>query len=160
MSIQNVVYCRAGITLFLLVNLFSVAFAQNDTLAVIPFFVKQQKVYFKCSVDRSDSLTFLFDTGASPMVITDSIARNQLNMVMDSEVQNQGANGINTVKASTNHIFHLGKITLHGIRFLSIPYPGHPFDGVLGLDVMKRYVIKVDYKRHKLLFFDKETFKY
>ena len=136
------------------------AYAQNDTVAVIPFFVKQQKIYFKCRVNQSDSLTFVFDTGASPMVITDSIARNQLKMLMDSEVQNQGVNGISTVRASSNNTLMLGGLTLDSIRFLSIPYTGHPFDGVLGLDVIKRYVIKVDYKKHKLYFFNKSTFKY
>ncbi len=132
----------------------------NDTLAVIPFVLKAQKIYFKCRVNNSDSLTFLFDTGASPMVITDSIALNVLKLTMDGEVRNQGANGISTVKASNNNVLHLGGITLTGIRLLSIPYPGHPFDGVLGIDVMKRYVIRVDHKKRKLYFFDKDTFRY
>jgi hypothetical protein len=160
MNFKIASYYRAGFIIILLINLFTPAFAQQDTVAVIPFFLKQQKIYFKCSVNNSDSLTFLFDTGASPMVITDSVALNQLKMVMDSKVENQGANGISTVHASTNNQLTLGGITLSGIRFLSIPYPGHPFDGVLGLDVMKRYVIKVDYRKHKLLFFNKDTFKY
>ena len=135
-------------------------FAQTKPLTEVPFFIKEEKIYFKCRVNHSDSLTFLFDTGASPMVIADSVAVNRLRLKMDSEVQNEGANGISTVKVTRHHQLNIGNLDIAEVSFVSIPYPGYPFDGVLGLEVMKRYVIKVDYKSRKLLFYDRAAFVY
>jgi hypothetical protein len=73
--------------------------AQNKPVATLPFELKSDnRIYIKCRVNQSDTLTFLFDTGAGAMVINESILGKKLNLVLDSTANNVGTNGAGKVK--------------------------------------------------------------
>ena len=40
------------------------------------------------------------------------------------------------------------------------PLVAHRIDGVLGYDVLRRYVVKLDYRRRRLLLYDPATYRY
>jgi len=135
-------------------------YAQNIPLATIPFELKSDdRIYLKCQVNGSDSLVFMFDTGAEPMVINESILGKKLSMNFDGEVTNVGTNGTNKIKRSTINKFSFGGILTDSVSFVAIPYGDVPFDGVLGSTFMKKYVIEIDYKKKKMSFYDPKTYK-
>jgi len=135
--------------------------AQNSPLAVIPFELKSDsRIYIKCRINNSDTLTFLFDTGAGAMVINKDIIGKKLNLDFDSEVNNQGANGENKVKKSNVNMFSFGGIKLEKISFLAIPYGNAAFDGVFGFNLMMKYIIDINYRKKLMFFYDPKNYLY
>jgi hypothetical protein len=127
--------------------------AQNKPLTILPFELKNDnRIYIKCRVNQSDTLTFLFDTGSGAMVINESILGKKLNLVLDSETNNMGADGENKVKESTKNKLFFGNIEADTITYLAIKYGEAPFDGVFGNNIMKDYIIEINYHK-KLLYF-------
>jgi hypothetical protein len=129
------------------------SYAQNKSVAILPFELKSDnRIYVKCRVNQSDTLTFLFDTGAGAMVINESILGKKLNLVLDSSANNVGSNGESKIKASTHNKLSFGNINMDSITYLAIPYGDAPFDGVFGNNLMKKYIIEINYHK-KLIYF-------
>ena len=135
--------------------------AQNVPLATLPFELRSDnRIYLKCRVNGSDSLVFMFDTGAEPMVINQDILGKKLSMNFDSEVSDVGTNGTSKIKQSKINTFSLGGIQTDSVSFVAIPYGEGSFDGVLGSTFMKKYVIEINYKKKKMSFYDPKTYRY
>jgi hypothetical protein len=134
-------------------------FSKNIPIDTIPFILeKDNRIYTYCKVNNSDSLYFLIDTGASDMVIrTNRLSKVKMNF--DSELQNMGVTGTNTVKVSTNNIFSWGDQNIEESSFIAIPYPNEKWDGVLGLSILKRYVIKIDYDTKQIYLYNKDNYQ-
>lgn len=115
------------------------------------------RIYTYCKINDSDSLLFLIDTGASDVVLnSDKIAG--INITFDQQVSNTGTTGSGTVSASVNNTVAFGRQVVHGIRIISIPYSNERWDGVLGLSVLRQYVVRFDYDRMKIYLYDKSTY--
>jgi len=152
---------KTHILSFLLIASVVQLHAQNKPLAILPFELKSDnRIYIKCRINQSDTLTFLFDTGAAAMVINQSILGKKLNLVLDSETNNMGANGENKVKTSTQNKFFFGNISTDSVTYLAIPYGDVPFDGVFGNNVMKKYVIEINYHKKLLCFYAPEHYEF
>ena len=135
--------------------------AQNKPLSVVPFELKSDsRIYIKCRVNNSDTLTFLFDTGAGAMVINSAIIGKKVDLNLDSETNNLGANGINKVKLSTKNTMTFGSIQIDSVAFLAIPYGKVAFDGVFGFNLMKDYVIEINYHKKLMYFYASKNYMY
>jgi hypothetical protein len=138
---------------------YSIVFSKNIPIDTIPFILeKDNRIYTYCKVNNSDSLYFLIDTGASDMVIrTNRLSKVKMNF--DSELQNMGVTGTNTVKVSTNNIVNWGNQNIEESSFIAIPYQNEKWDGVLGLSILKRYVIKIDYDTKQIYLYNKDNYQ-
>jgi predicted aspartyl protease len=104
----------------LFITITSQLLGQNKPLTTLPFELKEDnRIYIKCRVNQSDTLTFLFDTGAGAMVINESILGKKLSLVLDSETNNMGANGENKVKESTKNKLFFGNIEADSVTYYS-----------------------------------------
>lgn len=139
-------------TLFLFLIAGAAARAQSQPLASIPFWIEKNGIYFYGKVNQTDSLKFLFDTGANVMVLTEKAA-SVLGLTIDGESLNTGSNGTNTVKNSINNLLAFGGLSHPGTGFTIIPYSDVAFDGIFGSNLMKNYAIKIDYHEKRLNFY-------
>ena len=106
----------------------------------IPFELgADSRIYLRCRVNDSDTLRFLFDTGATDMVMNPNSQKSDYSMEFDSKVTNNGATGVNQILSSSSNSFTIGKTTTEGMRFISIPYPANFWDGVIGLSFIRQY---------------------
>ncbi|RYE25204.1 MAG: hypothetical protein EOP51_04955 [Sphingobacteriales bacterium] len=133
-------------------------FAQSAPEATIPFTVEKSCIYFYCKVNETDSLKFLFDTGADGSVINMQSA-GKVNLKIDGEGLNIGSNGSNTVSTSSNNIISVGNIKQEHVPLTLIPYETTAFDGVWGTDLMRNYVIEIDYHKKELRFYKAQQYK-
>lgn len=127
--------------------------AQAAPKAVVPFTLKDNRVYLRCAVNATDSLTFLFDTGADGSVIstTSAVAKE---LKRSGTSLNIGSNGQNTVDKSAGNTIRFGGLTKTGVTLTIIPYEDVAFDGVFGTDLMAGYVIEINYQKKELRFYD------
>ncbi|OYQ45191.1 pepsin/retropepsin-like aspartic protease family protein [Flavobacterium aurantiibacter] len=140
---------------------FGEAFSQSKPIDSIQFFLKSDnRIYTYVKVNDVDSLLFLIDTGASDMVInSEIITKKKLKLNFDSEETNSGTTGINIVKKSSGNKAKWGLQEIDNLSFISIPYPNELWDGVLGLSLLKRFCIEINYDKKLVYLFDKVSFK-
>lgn len=133
----------------LLVSVFC-ARGANIPSGSIPFDLgKASRIYVKGSVNGSRPLLFLFDTGATSMVINSNSLKG-VPMEFNETVVNYGATGSNEVRKSTKNTFSIGEKSFKHAPFVAIPYgPGH-WDGVLGLWFIQQQVTEVNYTDRKI----------
>ena len=114
----------------------------------------------KARVNGSEEINLQFDTGAGSTAIDDTTAAN-LKLVVSGETKNEGAAGSGSVPISSNNT-----IEVEGIRFRDITlvhlslgeYVGTKRDAVIGYDMLKSYVIKIDYDTKTMEFYDAKRF--
>ncbi len=123
----------------------------NTPTESIPFELEKEhsRIYVPVSVNGSKPLRFLFDTGATNMVISTNSLKG-VNINFNATSSNRGATGENTVKLSKNNSVVIGSKTYGGADFLGIEYRPDQWDGVLGLWWIKQQVTEVNYSDRKI----------
>lgn len=102
-------------------------------------------------INGSDTLDFLFDTGAGALVVTSSLLGTRLKARLDGSVTNTGIDGSSQVQTSSGNTLAIGALTWPNASFLAIDYKGFPFDAVLGWVAFENKVVELDYERHWLV---------
>lgn len=148
------------LVVFILFNLCScLLLGQNTPIASIPFQLENDnRIYTYLKVNKSDSLYFLVDTGASDMVINSEIS-SKVDMNFNSTVSNMGTTGVNQVKMSTGNTVLWGTQKSTGLDFIAIPYPNEKWDGVLGLSLLTQFVVKIDYSTMLIYLYDRDSYQ-
>lgn len=135
---------------------------QQRTLATVPFELIGEKIFMKARVNGAEEINLQFDTGAGSTVIDDTTAE-RLNLVVSGATKNEGAAGSVSVPTSVNNTIELKGLKFPNITFLHLPlgeYLGVKRDAVIGYDMLKSYVIKIDYDTKTMTFYDAKGFRY
>ncbi len=113
---------------------------------------KNSLIYLKGKVNNSDSLDFIFDTGAGISVVTQSLIENRkVNVKLDGDQKNTGTDGVSMVKRSSGNGFEIGSLLWSNVPLLSIDYKGFPFDMVLGWVAFEDKVVELNYETSTLI---------
>jgi PDZ domain/Aspartyl protease len=134
---------------------------------VIPFELVTRHIVVKVRIDNSRPLSFVFDTGDQVGIVDTRVAK-ELDLKLEGEVHVGGA-GSETLPGSLVKGSHWTLAGLEGFSqpvTLALPLDrlaakfGHDFDGIIGSDFIKRFVVEVDYQKQVLRLHDKERFSY
>lgn len=94
--------------LVLLTECLSILFAHAQVMDSIPFELgKDNRVYIHCRVNDSDTLRFLFDTGATDMVLNPNSPRSNFSISWNEQIINQGARGCLKIEKLDRHTYNL-----------------------------------------------------
>ncbi|SFC00853.1 Aspartyl protease [Flexibacter flexilis DSM 6793] len=122
---------------------------QTDT---IPFTLgKDNWIHLKGKINNSDTVDFLFDTGAGICVITSSIINKKVNLTIDGSEENGGTDGIATVDKSAKNVIEISNLKWENVPLLSINYQKPTFDAVMGWVAFENKIIEIDYEKHILV---------
>lgn len=116
---------------------------------------KDNRIHLKGSINGSENLDFIYDTGASSSVITSSLINTKVKMALDGDAQNTGADGVSNLKTSSKNKLEIGNLIWNKVFFLSIDYKNMPFDAVLGWKTFENKIVEIDYEKQKLTLHDK-----
>ncbi len=133
---------------FLLAYLISfTGFAQSPTKS-IPFELFGDHIIIQLSVDGSDPLDFIFDSGDGITVIDEEIA-DQLHLVKEKVILNQGTVTGSLIK---HNELEIGDYVLEkNIKVYSTDLDhleislGRDFDGIIGYDLLHHHAVRIDY---------------
>jgi hypothetical protein len=139
----------------------------SSPLATVPFELANRHIMLKVSVNNSRPLSFVLDTGDDVGIIDLERAR-ELGLKLQGEVRSGGAGpGSQTgsfVKESTFTISGLGGFSQPIRLALPIgrmaPRLGQDFDGIIGGEFIKEFVVEIDYQTRQLRLYDKTKFNY
>jgi len=133
----------------------------------IPFELVTRHIMVKVTINNSRPLSFVFDTGDKVGIVDTEVAK-ELGLKLEGQVRVGGA-GADTLPGS---FVKDGNWSLTGLAGFSQPITlaiplgrmaarfGHDFDGIIGSDFIKQYVVEVDYQNHVLKLHDKDKFAY
>ncbi len=141
--------------------------APNSATVTIPFELVTRHIMVKVKVNNSRPLSFVLDTGDKVGVIDMEVAK-ELGLNLEGQVRVGGA-GAETLSAS---MVRNGTWMLPGLEGFSQPLTlalplgrmaarfGHDFDGIIGSDFIRQFVVEVDYTNRVLKIHDKDKFVY
>src|SRR6185436_17325579 len=133
----------------------------------IPFELVTRHVVVKVRINNSRPLSFVFDTG-DKVAIVDLARAQELGLDLHGEVHVGGA-GSGKLSGS---LVRGATWTLPGLEgfaqpvSLALPFDrlasrfGHDFDGIIGSDFIKQYVVEIDYQARVLKLYNKDAFTY
>ncbi len=133
-------------------------------VAVIPFTDNGKLISLRVRIGRSAPRVFTLDSGASASVI-DSGTASELRMRANGSRLGTGA-GAGKVRFA---IFRDVSLALGGARWVARTTYGVSLntvgtalreDGLVGSDLFFRYVVDIDYARHRLSLYEPKTFRY
>ncbi len=145
----------------------SAAQAMTKAPVTIPFELYGRHIILKAKVN-GQPLTMVLDTGDQFAIVDLDLAK-QMNLNLSGEVKVGGAGAA----ISTGSFVKDASFTLDGLEGFSQPVKmalplgrtlsqraGRPFEGIIGEEFIKQFVVEVDYQAKVLKLHDKEKFVY
>jgi len=130
----------------------------------IPFEYKNNFILVSIKLNNFIPLTFIFDTGAEYTILAKRSFTDLLGVNYDREFKLIGAD------MTTTLIAHLAKdidISLPGVKARSQnilvldenyfdfeKYAGVPVDGIIGSDIFRHFIVKINYRKRKITLID------
>ncbi|HXI24855.1 MAG TPA: aspartyl protease family protein [Pyrinomonadaceae bacterium] len=146
---------------------FQAATASTNAPITIPFELVTRHIMLKVRINNSRPLSFVFDTGDKVCVVDTEVAK-ELGLKMEGQLRIGGA-GADTLPASFIKEATWSLAGLDGFTqpvALTMPLGrmaarfGQDFDGIIGSDFIKNFVVEVDYQNRVLKLHDKDKFNY
>lgn len=127
-------------------------FAQTPVTS-IPFELYGDHIFIKASIDGSEPLDLIFDTGSGITVIDKDVA-DELELVQKQVVLNEGMVKGSLIKHNTiqlNDYFMEKNITVYSadLDHLEISL-GRDIDGIVGYDFMRHHTVRINYNEQIL----------
>lgn len=114
----------------------------------IPFELFGDHMFIKVSVDDSEPLEFIFDTGSGLTVIDNSVAQ-ELELVKKEINLNETHSKFQLIKHNTiaiNHFLMEKNINVYATDLHHLETSlGREFDGILGYDLLHHHTVHIDY---------------
>lgn len=129
----------------------------------LPIELVNNLIILKVRINDSDTLKFLLDTGVKTSVLTELFPEQHVNLEYQGYVSILGLGGKDTIRAklSTNNKIQIAGIESRRFNLLSIlehdvklsPSLGVKINGLIGYDLIKDFVIRIDYAKRRLVFY-------
>jgi predicted aspartyl protease len=131
----------------------------------VPVDVAGNRVFVKARVNGSEPAWFMLDTGAETSVITREFA-TKLGLRSQGAMSTIGSGGSANMSLLKDVVFGLPGVdvpskTVAVLDFSQLlPSLGHDMAGLLGYDVISRFVLRIDYQNEIIGLSDPNSFKY
>lgn len=154
---------RLFYTLFILLLVASFSLGK-DVLTTVPFVLHGEHIFVKVQVNGSSPLHFIFDTGASTTLISQKKAK-ELSMPGDGFSHVRTQRGPSLAYYSVNNKIDLEGVSVDRVKVVQLSLDHldrvmeRDVDGIIGHDLLDRYVVLVNYHNYTLEIYDPATFQ-
>ncbi|HNG72832.1 MAG TPA: aspartyl protease family protein [Candidatus Obscuribacter sp.] len=129
----------------------------------LPFDYSQRELLVKGRINNGEELEFLFDTGASETIIDRRVAAE--NYLLKEGLANLTAlGGAVATNVTTIGRLELGNLVVNDLDARSLDLSGQSrhlgrrLAGIIGTNLISRYVVAIDYGKSQITFYDADTF--
>ncbi len=148
-------------------NSFQSKGAIQSSAVTIPFELVNRHIVLKVVVNNSRPLSFVLDTGDQFAIINLDRAK-EMGLKLQGEIHMGGAGAA----ISTGSFVRDSSFTIPGFPGFSQPLNaalpigrmaprfGQDFDGIIGSEFIKQFVLELDYQAHTIKLYDKDKFSY
>lgn len=171
---------------FAICPLFSLVFAQkqekiddkfgfhfkrkHQRYAKIPFELSSNLIVVKITIDKSDTLNFILDTGVASTIISDPKVATKLGLKFVRTVQISGAGEGKTItgSVSVDHQFMMNDVIANRQNLVVLSedilqlsqFLGMPIHGIFGHDLFARFVVSIDFYSRNITLFEPKHFRH
>lgn len=125
---------------------------------LVPFDLWRNHIYVNVTVNGKGPCRFIFDSGAGGIAVNRRLAETA-NLIRLGTAEARGVGG-----ADSSEIYQVDSLEIAGLRLTDLPGSainlepleagtGAQIDGIIGYDLLSRFVISVDYARHQLIIY-------
>jgi hypothetical protein len=137
-------------------------FTSGNSALNIPLEIDNNIILMQVGVNNSKPLRFIFDTGASHTILH---SRRGAELGLKPEEQISGTATGGAIEGSLTSGVSLkvagAEVPNQQIGLVAFPVPpGFEFDGVIGYDFIKEFVIEIDYLKKTMSLYDPRTYRY
>lgn len=139
-----------------------VRFASGNSTLNIPLEIDNNIILMQVRVNGSKPLKFIFDTGASHTAI-DSKRVVELGLNTEGQATGTATGGAIQISYVKGVSLSVSGAEVTNQLIASVPFPtvpGFEFDGVLGYDFIKQFVVEIDYLKRIMNLYDPRTHTY
>jgi len=146
-------------------------YLKTPGVARVPFEYRERHVWVKAAVNGGPPADFIFDTGASITVI-DSAYAARIALPTEGRQQGQGAGAVGSASFAALQSLRVAgedgdgiemqdvKVAVLNVNGFLAPYFWRDCAGIVGFDVVNRFVDEIDYDARLLTFHDPKAFQY
>jgi predicted aspartyl protease len=144
---------------------YSGARAQNTPVITVPFILNFDHIIIPLSLNGSEPLNFLFDSGAGGTLITNEAA-DSLGFKSSVNRKNVGVSGSHKVGVIKGVKLAVEDNKIGNITLLSTDMPleemddGRNVHGVIGYPILSRYIVEIDYIKSLLILYNRSSYAY
>ncbi|WP_109830481.1 aspartyl protease family protein [Reichenbachiella versicolor] len=142
----------------------AVLYAQSP-VATIPFEQYGDHMFIKVKVNGSKELDYIFDTGDG-LAILDISKAAELGISADHDETITSAEGTISGKKVKHNEFLIGEAPIHDVELYETDLShleisiGRDIDGIIGYDLLKNYVVDVNYDEMKIKLYKPSEYTY
>lgn len=139
--------------------------AQNNEVQKIPFLLNNGHIIIKLSLNDSEPLNFIFDSGAGATLVSRNVA-DSLGFARGAKRKNIGVSGEHKVNLLKGVKLRFKNKDLGNVNLLSTQTyfeeldNGQNVHGVIGYDLLTRYIIEVNYTLQTITLFQESGYVY
>lgn len=126
-------------------------------IATIPFELDHDHILIDIKDKDGTKRKFVFDTGAESTVFDMTLAK-EIGLKADGEIDVTGAGGSKSLEYVLNQSLYLtNDLIIKKVPFILSDLSAFDwqFDGIIGNDLLKKYIVKIDYIQQELAIFKK-----
>ena len=153
---------NGGVELIAAVLMFSFAGRAAEPIARVPFRTAGDRVMVPVSLNESNGLSFLLDTGFSFTMVHPQLA-NALKLRRNGEITIEGIAGQEKAPTYEGAAFRIGNATYEPRRVAALSSDSNRRrrrDGILGSGLFRQFVVEIDYARKQLALYSPADFDY
>lgn len=122
---------------------------------IIPISIERGKLHLKGSVNNSEILDLIFDTGADTCVLYPSGKAKVGDLRFTGSVINAGTGGTDLRKVSDGNKLSIADATWQHESFVFVERQADDADGIVGFNVFSNKILELDYDRMVMIVYDK-----
>ena len=142
---------------------------EDKNKVTFPFELYNNLIVIPVSINEQDELKFILDTGVRNCIVINKEFSGILGLKHQRSIQLLGVGGKSSVHASVTDPVSIGLpgLASNGISVLVLEndfldfdrYLGTKIDGLIGYDLFRRFVVKINYNKKRITFFEPKHFK-
>ncbi len=150
---------------FLFLGFIVTGFSQNQVVTRVPFILNNDHIIIRLSINGSDDMNFMFDSGAGGILIN-KVFSDSIGLESASERLNTGAVGTHTVSIVKGNSIKIGDAQLNNINMMRDENnfeeldSGEEIAGIIGFHILSRFIVKIDYDSFELVFYNRSNYEY
>jgi hypothetical protein len=140
-------------------------FLNPEKKTTVPFELTSNHIYIEVMINKSFPAWMILDTGAGSTCLDMSFAK-KIGIESAGKFEAQGAGGSDSASLLKVNSVQLEDLLLreqNGVGFNLVPlemYEGREINGILGYDLISRFVVEIDYYNKNITFYDPKNFQY
>lgn len=143
---------------------------KHQKVAKFPFDLHANLIVLKATLDDSDTLRFILDTGVSSTIVTDPKRALTLgvNYVRRVKIAGAGEGEALMANVSVGHTIRIGDVIANQQSLVVLDedvlqlseFLGVPIHGIFGHDIFSNFVVTIDFENRMLTLTEPKKFKY